>query len=382
MKKLATTLVLCTLITTSSITAATAATPVPRPAATIPQIQAVESIQGHTYVIKSGKVYIDQAKTPLAIPAKVKSIAAGDRFVVFLAEDQRVFFMGQLHDQSFVSYDWRKPAFSSAKPIPLPLTGVNKVIAGRNEIFLFTASRDLYVMGANGSSQLGVKGQPFVNRPTKLIAGARSVSSYENATIVIADSGIYATGYNASGNPTRVEFQRIGDSGNLQHVFHLESTFSSVNSSAGHYFFIPAQNGGWAIQYGNITSLKPLTDQTYFNGTSFKKTPYTDFLVKANGEVWVRYAYRARGVTWINSGTKHFDFDGMLYTNYELLATNAVDAGIWGKTLYIFRKGTVATKPYPSKQELIKKIMQANKGITSLHFNSQEGIFNFEHNLP
>lgn len=91
----------------------------------------------------------------------------------------------------------------------------------------------------------------------------------------------------------------------------------------------------------------------------------------------MRYAYKAFGRILV-SDSKGFDFQGFLYTSYEKLTSQASSAGIYGKTLYAFGKGTVLAKPYPSQKELIERIKKDNQDITSLEFRTEDGVFVFE----
>jgi hypothetical protein len=75
-------------------------------------------------------------------------------------------------------------------------------------------------------------------------------------------------------------------------------------------------------------------------------------------------------------------FHDWLYSKYELLGTDAFDATIYGKTLYLFGKQGVSTKPYPTQPQLIEKIKQGNLHIKSLEFRPEEGIFHFFEYVP
>ncbi|HZG16406.1 MAG TPA: hypothetical protein VE710_15560 [Candidatus Bathyarchaeia archaeon] len=359
-----------------------AASPTAKSAAKTPAVavQQVDALNGQSYVVKNGKVYVGNATKPLAIPEKVKELIAGEKFMLFLTEGKRVYFQGTLYDQSDMIYH-QKPVLTSAKPVLLPITSVEKVMAGRNEILFLTTSRDLYVMGANNLNQLGIKNVKKVGTPTKLMSKVRSAATSANTTVIIADDGIYVCGYNQMQYPTTLELQRIGAAGTHQHVFALDKSLNrsiyGKTAAQPPLFYLPTAQGGSVIYTHSLRKLDPLTDPMFFNATGYKTTPYTDFLFKANGEVWVRYAYRANGRILI-SDTKGFDFMGFLYTNYEKLASNATSAGIHGKTLYAFGKGTVQTRPYPTKEQLIQRIKKDNGHITTLNFHPTEGIFIFE----
>ncbi len=375
------TLIASLLTINISITeAGTAATVKPAAAKAAVNVQQVDALNGQPYVVRGGKVYVGNSTKPLAIPEKVKELIAGEKFMLFLTEGKRVYFQGTLYDQSDMIY-YQKPVLSSAKPVPLPITTVEKVMTGRNEILFLTTNRDLYVMGANNLNQLGIKGVKKVGTPTKLMSKVRSAATSANTTVIIADDGIYVCGYNHMLHPTTLDLQRIGAAGAYQHVFALDKSLNrsiyGKTAAQPPLFYLPTAQGGSVIYTYSLRKLDPLTDPMFINATGYKTTPYTDFLYKANGEVWVRYAYRANGRIYI-SDTKGFDFMGFLYTNYEKLASNATSAGIHGKTLYAFGKGTVQTKPYPTKEQLIERIKKDNSHITTLHFDPKEGIFLFE----
>lgn len=374
--------VLMSLLLTAYIPVATAVTPAPvqspakNPAISI---QDVEELNGQSYVLKSGKVYVGKSTTPLAIPVKVKDLVPGEKFMVFLTDDKKVYFQGTLYDQSDMTY-FQKPVLTSVKPISLPISSVEKVMTGRNEIMFLTTNRDLYVMGANNLNQLGIQNAKKVSKPTKLLGSVRSAATSANTTVIIADTGIYVCGYNQGQQPTSYSLQKIAETGKHQHVFALDKSLNRPiyqKNAQPALFYLPTAEGGSVISTQSITKFAPLTDPMFANSVGYKTTPYTDFLYKANGEIWVRYAYRARGRILI-SDSKGFDFDGFLYTSYEKLASNASSAGIQGKTLYAFGKGTVLTKPYPTQSELIERIKKDNQSITSLSFSKEDGVFLFE----
>ncbi|MGC5324621.1 hypothetical protein [Brevibacillus sp. SYSU BS000544] len=381
MKPFVATSILMSLLLTAYIPVANAVTPAPaqstakQPTVTI---QDVEELNGQSYVLKSGKVYVGKSTTPLAIPVKVKDLIPGEKFMVFLTDDKKVYFQGTLYDQSDMTY-FQKPVLTSVKPVSLPITSVEKVMTGRNEILFLTTNRDLYVMGANNLNQLGIQNAKKVSKPTRLLANVRSAATSANTTVIIADHGIYVCGYKGQ-QPASYSLQKIAETGNYQHVFALDKSLNRSiyqKNAQPALFYLPTAEGGSVISTQSITKLDLLTDPMFANSVGYKTTPYTDFLYKANGEIWVRYAYRARGRILI-SDTKGFDFDGFLYTSYEKLASNASSAGIHGKTLYAFGKGAVQTKPYPTQAELIERIKKDNQNITSLSFNKEEGVFLFE----
>ncbi|MFY0544824.1 hypothetical protein [Brevibacillus sp. H7] len=327
-------------------------------------LQAMEVWKGKTYSLKNGKVYARTSTIPLSIPAKVTRMAGGDEFMVFQTEDKRVFFMGVLYD-SYFAYAGRKPKFSSMKPTAFPLKGIEKMFVGRNELFMITTNKDLYVMGANDLGQLGLSDTRFAARPTKVLGGVREAATNSNDSVVVAEDGIYVTGSNVNfDEPVRGVFRKVGPSEKDQRVFTVDYSF-----------YLPTATGGSIIGWGGPANLRPLTDPAYHNAVAFKHTPYTDFLIKANGEVWVRYGYKAVGQ--YGNDTKVWPWEGLLYSGYELLGTGAHDASIAGTTMYLFGGKGATAKPYPSRQALIDKVKQNNKHMKSLVFDAKRGIFTF-----
>lgn len=224
-------------------------------------LQAVEELNGQSYVVKSGKVYVGRSTAPLAIPTKVKAVFPGEKFMVFLTEDKKVYFQGNLYDQSDMTY-YQKPVLSSTKPILLSIQSVEKVMTGRNEILFLTSNRDLYVMGANNLNQLGFKNTLKISKPTKLHSKVRSAATSANTTVVIADDGIFVSGYNQGRYPSSLIMQRIGEAGVHQHVFALEKSLNrSVyqKSAITHFFYLPTTQGGSVIDQDSVVTLKPLT---------------------------------------------------------------------------------------------------------------------------